>query len=421
MGKEKEKEFSSPFLIDSIMSYHSIMKSNHYLLYFILQGFTLFIWSDAFSRHPLIQYYDGEKKLTLIEVDSLVNQVITNKPSSYLLSLAFYQKGVLHRKKGEDIDAFESYVSSLEYLQKADTNDHYLMSAVLRNQGVILHNYKLYKEAVNRYQKALEPAYQYSKARGVSTEYNIGFSMIKYDPENALKLLLDLIDKIRDDSSRIARVYNQIGLFEKRVENYEEAIRYLSQGLDLEVTGRVRANLLQSLSDTYYHQQDYLNQEKFLLQALEIPEANKFIAWMDLGECYLLQGRNEEAKAFLEQAKSIYDDQPLKKEHIKVFKWLQKLSDSPMIYAEKQIEEQAKYIERMDLLKEMMGQLALKNILLATKADKKRKEDTRFYQLLAVLVIILSIAIYFTWKTWWKRRLRRIKKQVSKIMNELEP
>lgn len=354
------------------------MKPINRFLQFILWSFILLNSSQALSRHPLIQYYDGEINLTPTEVDSLSSLIITNRPSAYLLSLAFYQRGILEEKQGNDINAFQSYLSSLDHLIDADTSDHYLLSAIRRNQGFILHNYKLYNEAVNLYQEALEPAYLYSIKRGRSTEYNIGFSMIQYDPENALKLFLNLMDKAKGDTTRIARIYNQIGLFQKRSENYQQAINYFNQGLDLGVKGRDKANLLQNLADTYYHQKDYSKQEAYLFKTLEIPQANKFIAWMDLGECYILQDRHQEAKRYLLKAEMIYEKQPLNKEYIKLFTLLQVLSDEPLGYAQKQIDELGKYVERMDLLKEKMETLAMKNMLSKIEADRSSKKEIHF-------------------------------------------
>lgn len=401
------------------MCYNSLVKLENDLIPAVFRfGFLLFFF-NGFSqhRHPLIKFYNGDLKLNERQVDSLVTQTLYETDSEYLLALAFYQKGVLQRKIGEDVDAFKNYEQALAYLQSVDTTDNYLLSALWRNQGAILHNYKLHEEAVKLYEKALSPAYKYNINRGISTEYNIGLAMIQYDPKNALSLFLNLKSKVKEDFRRQARIYNQLGLFQKRTEQYDEAIAYYTKGLELGVSGRVKADLLQNISEAYYQKKEYLNQERFLLQTLQIPEANRFIALMDLGESYLLQDRKEEAKRILLEAEVIYDEQPLRREHIKLFQWLKMGSDDPLIYAERQIEEQARYMDdRVDELKEILKTLVIKNMLVAVEADKRRKEDTSFYRILAILSGLAAIVALMTWKIWWYRLRRGMEKELTKFM-----
>ncbi len=371
---------------------------------------------NGFSQHnSLIKYYDGDLKLTEKQVDSLVTLILKESDSEYLRALAHYQRGVLQGKKGEDIEEFGSYALALELLKKTDTTDNYLLSAIWRNQGVILHNYKLYKEAVSLYKKALEPSYEFSLVRGISTEFNLGYSLIYYDPKKALSLFMELKDKAKDDINRQARILNQIGLFYKRTEQYDVAIATYTSGLELGVSGRIKANLLQNISDAFYHKQDYSNHEQYLLQVLEVPKGNRFVALMDLGECYILQGRDEEALDVLLRAEGMYNDQSLNPQNIKVFKWLRMVSDNPMKYADRQVEELTRYIERADKLKDMMKTLAMKNVLVAAETEQQSKKQISYFRISAILSSAAAVAIFLVWRI----RLIQLRKSLSKRIVKL--
>ncbi len=381
-------------------------------------GLLLFFFAGySQNKHPLVKYYDGELKLTEEQIDSVIVQILEENSSDYLSALALYQKGINLKNDGNHLLEFTSYSSALDYLEKADTSDYFLHSAILRNQGAILHNYRLYKEAVILYQQALDPSYKYNMKRGISTEYNIALSMIQYDPKHALSLFLKLNNKVKDDPTRQARIYNQIGLFEKRTNNHSEALSYFEKGLALEINERVRADLLQNISDLYYQENDYINQERYLLQVLDISRANRFIALMDLGECYILQNRKEEAFIALKEAEKLYDAQSLKPKHFKIFKWLKTISDTPMEHAEKLIVEQEKYIERMDQFKELMKTQAMKNALDAAESERRRQKDTARYSAIAMIGGILALLILLTWKIWWYQLKRSIEKNIPRVEN----
>ncbi len=383
-------------------------------------GLLLFFFNSFSQYHPLIKYYNGELKLTEKQVDSLVIKTLNESDSRYLLALAYYQKGVLLWGSGEDIEEFKSYASAFAYLQKSDTTDNYLMSAILGNQGTILHNYKLYEEAVELYRKALDPSYEFSFNQGVNTEYNIALAMMQYDPKNALALFADLKKKISEDFYRQAMILNQIGIFHEGLEEYNEAISNFESGLELGVTGRIKASLIQNISDTYYLKKDYINQEKYLRQVLEIPEGNHFLALVDLGECYILQGRKAEALRVLLKAEVMYDEQSLRPDHIKVFQWLRMISNDPVKYADRQVEELTKYIDRMDKLKDMMKTLAMKNVLVAEESEQRRKKDTSILRKITILLSIIAIAIFLIWRIWLNRLRSSLSKKIVKLVEKSE-
>ena len=346
----------------------------------------------------------------------MVQKTLKERESNYLMALAHFQNGSIHRRAGQDTEAYTGYITAFDYLQKADTIDHYLFSSLLIRKGVILHNYKLYEDAVTNYKKALEASYKFSLNHGLNTEYNIALATVQFDPKKALSLFLELKNKIKDDINREARILNQIGLFYKRTEQYNEAITTYSSGLELGVSGRLKANLLQNISDVYFHQQDYENQEKYLHQVLEVPKGNHFVALMDLGECYILQDRREEALKFLLKAEAMYSDQSLNPEHIKVYKWLMQVSNDPVHYANRHIEELNKYIDSSDKLKDTMKTLAMKNILAAVEAEQQKETETSFFKILAMLAGATAVVILLTWKIWWNRLRKNLGLKITKLV-----
>ncbi len=379
-------------------------------------GFLLIFFSSFSQQHPLIKYYDGDLKLTRKQEDSLVQKTLKERESNYLMALAHFQNGAILTRNGKDAEAYTGYITAFDYLQNADTVDHYLFSSILLRKGVILHNYKLYEEAVKNYQDALDASYQFSINHGLNTEYNVALAMMQFDPKNGFEKFLALKNKVNDDVNRLAEILNQIGLFYKRTEQYDDAIATYESGLELGVSGRLKANLLQNISDVYFHQQDYKNQEKYLREVLSTSKGNHFLALMDLGECYLLQDRKEEALEVLIKAEAMYDKQSLKPEHIKVYKWLMQASDDPVPYANRHIEELNNYIESSDKLKDTMKTLAMKNILAAVEAEQQKKEETSLLRILAILGAAASIVILLTWKIWWNRLRRNLGLKITRAM-----
>ncbi len=375
----------------------------------------LFICNFSAAQHPLIAYYNGVLKLEEQQVDSLVKATLDNSRSSYLLALAKYQEGVLLRKHGMDIEAFKSYDVSLDHLNKADTSDIYLESALWRNRGAILHNYKLYEEAVGYYNQAIQSSYAYKNSRGFSTEYNIALSTMQFDPEKALKLLVELEEKVGSSALWKARVYIQLGLHEKRTGQFEQALVYYRKALSQNVSGRIHGDILQNISEVYHQMEDYIQQENFLLEVMKISKANHFIALMDLGECYILQNKEGDALRVLAEAELLYKEQRLKRDHIQLFELLKQVSAQPMKYAEKQIDEQAKYIERMDVLKEMIETSSLRSVLIAIEAEKKQEKKAKFYQILAYSGGLSALLILLTWRLWWFR----LRRNIGKTLHEL--
>ncbi|MEQ9405687.1 MAG: hypothetical protein RIM99_19005 [Cyclobacteriaceae bacterium] len=395
------------------------MKRENGLIVILLRlGLLLFLF-NGFSQlqHPLIRYYDGGLKLTEEQLDSLVTETLREPQTDYLLALAHYQLGVIEGNREKDVSAFKKYQSALEYLKKLDTTDVYLHSALWRNQGVILYNYKLYEEAVQLYKKALESSYKYSTARGVSTEYNIAMAMMWYDPHSAVNLFTNLKEKVPKDSVRQARIYNQLGLLNKRDDQFDIAIYNFRKGLELDVRGIAKANLLQNISDTYYHQHDYSNQEHYLKQVLETPEANRFIALMDLGECYLLQGRKFEAQRVLKEAETMYTEQQLKGEHVKLFQWLKIVSDDPIKYANKQVEEQFRLIGKLEQSKEILRIVTTSKLKAAFDGIKKSEEKVFLYRALAILCGFIAVSILLTWKIWLYRLRNNLSKKIGSLTN----
>ncbi len=313
----------------------------------------------AYSQHNLIKYYNGDIKLTKEERAALCEEIIATEPSNYLLSLAHFQQVSILGKSISNSDAYEKYDHALHYLQNADTTDSYLHYAILVRQGNIFYYYELYNEATKKYKEALPHSYAFSRSEGISTKYNVALSLANYDLDKALSLFFEVLIEAKDwdQEDRQARIFNQIGIVFQNKNELDIALKYFEKALEIVTSNKTKANVLHNFGHVSYLRGNFLNQEKWLLEALKVSKGpDRFISLMDLGECYIKLGRDEEAKKVLAEAEGFYNNQQLRERNIKVFQWLESASDLPLKYnyVKIQLEQHLKIKETQNQLSKLI-------------------------------------------------------------------
>ena len=372
----------------------------------------------SFSN-DLIKYYNGETKLSDQEVHALCDQIIQLKPSNYLIALAHYQKAILLRKRSQNYDAFEAYSSSYSYLEKCDTLDNYLEFNIRRNQGVILNHNGYTKEAAKKHEEALPYAHNYSIKAGLSVKQNWAAILAKVDPEQAMEIFLELLDEAEQAhlEDRKMKVYDEIGKMFTRSGEYEEAKDFFKKGLSISSSKTIRARLLNNLSSTYYYEGAYEKQEQLLRQSLEILEGSqRFDCLRDLGECYIMQNKLDQALDVLLEAEQYYPQRNLVAENIRVFEWLAITSPDSARYWKifgREFEKMAKEKEKIGALLKQQG---MQQMLLRLVSEKEKKTKISFYKMWAIVGAFAALLILLLWRIWWNR----FRKGVGKVLGVFE-
>lgn len=373
------------------------------------------------QSQDLVKYYNGKLKLSEEQILHLSDSLIHSKIDDYLTALAYYQKGVYTRKSNENIEAYEHYDQALFFLNKADTSDHFLKSAILRNQGVILKQYGLTPFAIEKYQAALEPAFKYSTKQGLSVKYNLGRAMMYENPEGALEIFMEELEIAKKEGlqDRMAKVYYEIGQIFLYSNEYAKSIEYFEKAVNTAESDEVKFRAIHNLSQPYDRMEQFSKQKEILLRALEIQKDGhlRFISLMDLGECLLELDKKDSAMTVLLEAENFYLSQPLEEKYIKVFKWLEEVSDSKgrYDYLKVQIEQQLKIRDTKENLLKYLNKQMEKESQIASFSLQKKLE---VYQKLTLLGIMSTITILLTWRIWWYRLRKRLGKKILALVSK---
>ncbi len=378
----------------------------------------------ATKSQDLIKYYNGELDLSKDEILQLSDSIITADTDSYLTSLAHFQKSVLHQNEDLNFEAFEALSLALKNLLEADTTDHFLHSAILRNQGYILKQHWMIAGAIEKYNQALEPAFAYSTKRGLSVKYNLARALAFKDEEEAVKQFLEILEIAKKEALnyRIAKVYNELGLILVRAGKYEGAQNYFEEALDYAEGKEVLALTYQNYAHMLYESKRYHEQRQWLMKSLSLGQhKNRFVSLMDLGENYLIEEDYTQARKYLLEAELLYDERPLKSEHVKVFKWLAIANlnaDEQLKYERKRGDELEKIVSIQQKLENKLKQQAMLHLVSKIYSEDEANKKIGLYQILTIAVGILAISILLTWRIWWYRLRRKLGRKIISLVGK---
>lgn len=377
--------------------------------------FSLFFISFSSFSNDLIKYYNGEISLTTDEIGLLCKEIILTESNNYLLALAYYQKGVLSRSAKENLSAYSNYDLAFNHLAKSDIEDYWLASAILRNQGAILHDYDLLTFSIEKHEQALEYAYEYSTARGLSVKFNMAWVLSKVEPIKALDILMEVIEEAYEikDYNRSGKSFLEISKIYNSTGDYAAALEFSDEALIHAEDPSLIAKIYHNKAHTYYLMKDYVNQRLWLEKSLEVRKGkDRFISLMDLGESYLLTNDELQAGKVLNEALEEYSDQFLTLKNIKVYELLSQAFPTNQSYIMDQIRELKKYIETQDELEVLLKQQAMTQLLLRLEKQKELKSEIRAYQIVTFASLVTLIMIASAWIIWWIRLRKRLQKKV---------
>ena len=278
----------------------------------------------------------------------LCEEIIQKRPSNFLLSLAYYQKGVLASVVDDSFQKYEYYDKALDYLKDSKEPDDYLFSVILKNQGVLLKDYGLTQFAIQKYEEAIPYASKFGVPWELHVKYNLACAYEKQDREQALRLFFEIIDKAKNERQRdrVAKCFLEISKMFNHSLEHDEALALMDSALVYAKSDWLKARIYHNRAHTKYLMQDYESQKNWLFMSLYLREGSeRFISLMDLGESWLIDGVPEEATPLLIEAMGYYEDQRLHPDNIKIFRWMHQIYPDSVEITDRHIIELEKYIE----------------------------------------------------------------------------
>lgn len=126
--------------------------------------------------------------------------------------------------------------------------------------------------------------------------YEEGKELIYDDPEKSLALLIPLLDEFNDD----AVLYYYIAIAYRVLENYEKAIYYLMEAINIDSN---MPELINELGINYASLGNFEKAIEFLRKAFEVTKSVEICT--NIIMCYINIGKIEDAKKHLEIAKKL--------------------------------------------------------------------------------------------------------------------
>lgn len=126
--------------------------------------------------------------------------------------------------------------------------------------------------------------------------YEEGKELIYDDPKKALSLLIPLLDEFNDD----AILYYYIAIAYRVIENYEKAIYYLMEAINIDSN---MPEIINELGINYASLGNFEKAIEFLRKAFEVTKSVEICT--NIIMCYINCGKIEDAKKHLEIAKKL--------------------------------------------------------------------------------------------------------------------
>lgn len=363
--------------------------------------FLLIVPFAAHTQDRLASYYSGEITLTTEQIVNLSNDNIQSG-TDYQKALSHYLLAIRDRKQKENLAAWQHYDQAYLHLLAADTTDHILASAILRNQGAIAKDYLLHQVRIDKYKNALPHAQQCDQlttgnyanftTREASTLYNLGRAYKDAgQPDDALYTFEELRKQAPAGSKYLVRAYRETAMLMKEQKKYKESEANFYQA-EKEATGvsnKIKMWVYHDWASLYKEMGAYEQQEEKLRQAIRIK--SDFRTLMDMGECLMLQQKNEAAIEVLQQAEQLYQEERISEENIKVFDYLAILTTDKVGYLTKSRDELRKYAQEQEQIKEETTSLAFANAI--KEIQRNRIKEERIALFIKVLWQILWTAL----------------------------
>jgi tetratricopeptide (TPR) repeat protein len=229
--------------------------------------------ANIYHSTGIFYYYQGNYKMSQVYFDSAVNFEKEHQLELQLIGSLMSRGAILYTRQ-EYYDALVHYLASEKLMQKLHS---------LRLGGLYSNIAMIYSEMGDL---------------GLAEEHN--------------KKAIPLIKRLNDLES-LAKVYNNLGLLEKKKENFVAADSLFREGLKLAREHHYErdiSDMLYNLSGVLVTRKKYDEALKFRLELMELVKKTKEPDWekmigLDLALTYQKLGDNARSKKYLQEAEAI--------------------------------------------------------------------------------------------------------------------
>lgn len=389
--------------------------------------------SNAMVTHLL------DSAMSIAKSDSETAESLSLQARNYAEKIGFkygvveavFSLGYINQINGKKDKGIVFYLEAAGLLDDFKTDEGIALSiSVNRNIGMIFHDHYQYDKAIEYYTKSISLAKNAGlKNLEIEGKYFVARSLREKgffeEAINELFAASELAMTERDHKY-LVKINGQLGLLFKDIGDYEnslkhhfEVFRYKSEVESFEsYAGKAYHNA----ANVYLLLGDVDKAEEYFLKAIDSKilvggEKKAFISYMDLAELYKNNGKLKLSQLFYNKALNSdaqLDDDP---EKFKIFKQMADLAskrrdaESYMLYNQRYTAFLEKDIHKNREIVETDQQY---NIQLVTQryfelvAAKQREEDLKKWGIWVSIIVLLSLATYFTIAKVRAYRMRRL-------------
>ena len=215
---------------------------------------------------------------------------------------ALFTIGYCYEKKRNPSQAIDYYLRSNKVYKHGDLN----ANAHVRI-GLVYNNFNLYQEAIEHFNHALSLNTREAFEGNILIWRAIAYKYIsKYDSalSDVLKAERIALKDLENRKRLLFNSYAQRGLIKRKMEDYDEAIRFFELANDLQI-GR---NTLINIGGTYHARGENTKAIEVYKTALASKQhiEQRFKTFQKLGEIHAEIQLNDVAQTFLKEAEAIY-------------------------------------------------------------------------------------------------------------------
>ncbi len=288
--------------------------------------------------------------------------------------------GKIYRQHFKNKTAIEFYERGRNYAEKTDNNK--VLLKLLNNQAIAHRHNKEFKAAVD---------------------------LLKY------KLSITPISNERE----LNKAYNQLGLINRDLKNYEESREWYTKMIKLEegkVKSRYRAQAYHNIANTFFDQKAYGQSERYFLNALtEKQRMNRpkdlFITYIGISELNLVLGKSKQAESYGLKALALYEKVDKTPDYFNVYHILSRSvrgydESKALVYSDNYIAENEIYSLRQNEIIQNAEQYKID--LIASEfftSVKERAVKAKNIRYLTVIITAFLSILVFIWFLNYRKKL----------------
>lgn len=340
------------------------------------------------------------------------------------------------------------YVKSVQYYFKALEHvgtDSIMLARLYHNIGWVYTDLKNYDKGIEFGQKALLVAQKSKgdvrhKLQGLVYIYKTAKQFTK-----AIEYQNDLLAADTSKSQKAFNVYQMMGIYNE-MKQYDSALYYGEQAIQLSREANAPRTLMMALPEhlTAFIQakkmerfDEYLSEYEKLLKQYNKPyDANTIYALA--GKYYLDQKDYAKSKSYLEKAKQLQEEYKMvgieqtylslalwhekKNEFNQAYSYLKKYTTIEDSLMEEERRNSEKTIDNYSKIYDLENTLTQSESEIKTKNELLNKEKTQKYMMLAGLVFVVLVAIFFFKLIVDRKKMNSaliVKSRVIELKNEL--